>query len=121
MCFSSIIFCWKYALIRSGIIKPFGGEDFKPNQYKGNIHKLIDNKVKNVKKGVYILTRDLTGDENIVIEGILKLQPQRGILIPNAAYLKWYVIYPQFKQQESTQCPGDTSFNSIGSVESMHS
>jgi len=82
MCFSSIIFCWKYALIRSGIIKPFGGEDFKPNQYKGNIHKLIDNKVKNVKKGVYILTRDLTGDENIVIEGILKLQPQRGILIP---------------------------------------
>jgi hypothetical protein len=35
------------------------------------------------KRGYYILyNRNLTDDENIVIEGILKLQPQRGILIP---------------------------------------
>jgi len=68
---------------------------------KGKYERTIDNRIKalirakimkyslgegysiyNGKRGYYIIYRDLTDDENIVIEGILKLQPQKGIVIP---------------------------------------
>ncbi len=60
-------------------------------KYKGKFEQTIDNRIsalirnKTIKpssRGLYILYRELTDDENIIIEGILKLQPQRGILIP---------------------------------------
>ena len=33
-------------------------------------------------KDVYVLTRELSKDEWKVIDGVLSIQPQRGILIP---------------------------------------
>ena len=60
-------------------------------KYKGKFEQTIDNRIsalirnktiKPASRGLYILYRELTDDENIIIEGILKLQPQRGILIP---------------------------------------
>ena len=62
-------------------------------KYKGKFEQTIDNRIyalirnKIIKpsndRGQYILYRELTDDENIIIEGILRLQPQRGIVIPN--------------------------------------
>ena len=61
-------------------------------KYKGRFETGIDNRIKALMRakiiepsndrGFYILYRDLTDDENIIIEGILRLQPQKGIVIP---------------------------------------
>jgi hypothetical protein len=61
-------------------------------KYRGRFEKTIDNRVKSLMRsktikpsgdrGLYIATRDFTDDENIIIEGILRLQPQKGIVIP---------------------------------------
>jgi len=92
-----------YALIRNKIIKPFKGEEFSDKEIDRLERKFINKitsapdlnlssnsgeeimaqlKVKNKNRGRYILYRDLTDDENIIIEGILRLQPQKGIVIP---------------------------------------
>ena len=68
--------------VRANILKPFRGEDFDSEEYEGNIHKEINRQIKNKNRGVYILTRELTEDENKIIESILNLKPQKGIVIP---------------------------------------
>jgi len=70
-------------------------------KYKGKFEVTVDNRIKSLmwnkiikpslgegysiydgKRGYYILYRDLTDNENKIIEGILSLKPQRGIVIP---------------------------------------
>ena len=61
-------------------------------KYKGKFEQTIDSRIyalirnKIIKpssdRGQYILYRNLTEDEDKIIEGILSLKPQRGILIP---------------------------------------
>jgi hypothetical protein len=91
------------SLIRANILKPFKGEEFSDKEIDRLERKFINKitsapdlnlssnsgeeimaqlKVKNKNRGRYILYRDLTDDENIIIEGILRLQPQKGIVIP---------------------------------------
>jgi len=99
------------SLIRANILKPFKGEDFSDSGYQGNLDKEIDRlqrkfinkitsgpdlnlssnsgeeimhqlQVKNKNRGYYITTSKFTDDENKIIEGILSLKPQKGIVIP---------------------------------------
>jgi len=101
-----------YALLRNGIIKPLEDEDLsiKRNEDGTYVHtdkyesnkKIVYNSWQAVEleenltdtdsqfndmlnkatKGVYVLTRELSKDEWKVIDGVLNIKPQRGILIP---------------------------------------
>ena len=91
------------SLIRANILKPFKGEEFSDKEIDRLERKFINKitsapdlnlssnsgeeimdqlKVKNKNRGYYITTREFTDDENKIIEGILSLKPQKGIVIP---------------------------------------
>jgi len=99
-----------YALLRNGIIKPLEADDLsikrnedgtsiETDKYESNKKIVLsswlateedptdtdsqfDDMLNKATKGVYVLTRELSKNEWTMIDGVLNIKPQRGIVIP---------------------------------------